>query len=70
MIISLALKSNSRQTFVYLHKKAQINTKLNNAVYSCFLDASKAFDRVKHWKLFNKLIIRQVPLLIVRMLIF
>ena len=22
-------------------------------VYSCFLDASKAFDRVNHWKLFN-----------------
>ena len=39
-------------------------------VYSCFLVASKAFDRVNHWKLFNKLIIRKVPLLIVRMLIY
>ena len=29
-----------------------------------FLDASKAFDRVNHWKLFNKLIVRKVPLLI------
>ena len=45
-------------------------TQRRTPVYSCFLDASKAFDRVNHWKLFNKLIIRKVPLLIVRMLIF
>ena len=45
-------------------------TQQRTPVYSCFLDASKAFDRVNHWKLFNKLIIRKVPLLIVRMLIF
>ena len=31
---------------------------------------SKAFDSVNHWKLFRKLIIRKVPLMIVRMLIF
>ena len=24
----------------------------NTPAYSCFLDASKAFDRVNHWKLF------------------
>ena len=45
-------------------------TEQRTPVYSCFLDASKAFDRVNHWKLFNKLIIRKVPLLIVRVLIF
>ena len=39
-------------------------------IFSCFLDASKAFDRVNHWKLFRKLIIRKVSLMIVRMLIF
>ena len=44
--------------------------KESTPVYSCCLDASKAFDRVNHWNLFNKLIIRKVPLLIVRMLIF
>ena len=36
----------------------------------CFLDASKAFDRVNHWCLFHKLIKRHVPLFIVRIMIF
>ena len=45
-------------------------TQQSTPVYSCFLDASKAFDRVNHRKLFNKLIVRKVPLLIVRMFIF
>ena len=26
----------------------------NSPVYSCFLDASKAFDRVNYWTLFRK----------------
>ena len=30
-------------------------------VYTCFLDASKAFDRIHHWTLFSKLIARGVP---------
>ena len=32
------------------------------------LDASKAFDRVNFWLLFNKLITRSIPLFIVRIL--
>ena len=35
----------------------------------CFLDASKAFDRVVHWSLFKKLIDRNVPLVVVRILV-
>ena len=37
-------------------------------VYTCFLDASKAFDRVNHWTLFKKLLIKGVPVILVRIL--
>ena len=35
-------------------------------VYTCFLDASKAFDRINHWTPFSKLISRGVPCTLVR----
>ena len=43
---------------------------LGSPVFVCFLDASKAFDRVNHWALFSKLIDRKVPLYLVRFLFF
>ena len=42
----------------------------NSPVYTCFLDASKVFDRINHWTLFKKLIDCNVPLLIVKSYIF
>ena len=45
-------------------------TRQNSPVYTCFLDASKAFDRISHWTLFKKLIACNTPLLIVRILMF
>ena len=40
----------------------------NTNVYSCFIDASKAFDRVKYDKLFETLINRGVPYTVIRLL--
>ena len=41
-----------------------------NPVYSCFLDASKAYDRVNHWTLFKKLLKRGISVIIVGILLF
>ena len=35
-------------------------------VYSCFLDASKAYDHINHWTLFKKLLKRGISVVIVR----
>ena len=37
--------------------------------YTCFLDASKAFDKINHFKLFRKLLDRKTPIVIVRILL-
>ena len=39
-------------------------------VYICYLDASKAFDRINHWCLFKKLLNRNINLVLVRLLLF
>ena len=37
--------------------------------FTCFLDASKAFDLVNHWRLFKIGIDQCVPILIIRLLL-
>ena len=43
---------------------------LGSNVYASFIDASKAFDRVNHLKLFETLLIRNVPKVLIRLLIY
>ena len=45
-------------------------TQHHSPVYTCFLDASKAFDKINHFKLFRKLLDRKTPIVIVRIVLF
>ena len=45
-------------------------TSLNSSVFLCFIDASKAFDRINHERLFVKLLDRGAPKFLVRILVF
>ena len=45
-------------------------TKENSPVYTCFVDASKPFDKINHYILFRKLLDRKTPIVLVRILLF
>ena len=42
----------------------------STSVYIVFLDASKAFDIISHWTLFRKLIDRNVPMYLIKILCY
>ena len=42
----------------------------DNNIYCCFLDASRAYDRVSHTKLFSALKTRGVPIIYIRIIAF
>ena len=59
----------STEMCIYALKQiTEYYTHAGSPMYICFLDASKAFDKVNHWTLFKKLIDRKLPILIVRIL--
>ena len=56
---------HSTDVCIFMVKSIVINyTRQNSPVYTCFLDAFKAFDHINHWTLFRKPNGCQVPLLI------
>ena len=69
--ISLDLKKRTELNYVYytMREYIELYRKRSTTVFVIFLDASKAFERLDHWLLFEKLINRKVPLFIVRLLI-
>ena len=42
----------------------------NTTVFVTFWDTSKAFDRIDHWLLFKRLISKDIPLFIIRLLVY
>lgn len=68
--MQFAYKESHSTTLCTLIYKEVINHYLEygSNVYSCLLDASKAFDRVHYGKLFNLLLNRNIPKCIIRLI--
>ena len=72
MINNSSLKANTLRICITVKSVIKYYTKQNSTVFTCFLDAAKAFDRVSHWTLhvFSKMIKRNVPLVIIRIIAY
>lgn len=53
-----------------LHEYIDFFKKKYSNVYVTFLDASKTFDKIKDWTMFRKMIDRNVPIYLVKILLF
>lgn len=62
------VKSSTSLCSMVLKESLSYYVHHQSSVFCTFLDASKAFDRVRYCKLFRLLVIRQVPALIIRIL--
>ena len=63
--------NHSTEMCIYaLHEFIDYYRSRSTYVYVTFLVASKAFDRINHWLLFDKLLKREMPCYIVRILVY
>jgi hypothetical protein len=61
---------HSTETCIYvLNEVLNLYISRGSPVVICFMDASKAFDRVNHWTLHHKLLKRGVPIYLVCLLV-
>ena len=68
-VISLDLRKDCHVTCIFSLKQTIDYYKSRaSPVYICYLDASKAFDRINHWALAIKLIDWNVPTIAIRLL--
>ena len=63
-------KHSTDMSIFAMQQVVDMYSSLSSPIYICYLDASKAFDRINHWTLFKKLLHRGLPLLIVRLFVF
>jgi hypothetical protein len=69
MTISSVLSGHSTDLCIFTLKSViDFYVTSSSPVYLCYLDASKAFDKVNYWVLFERLMKRNIPLILVRFL--
>ena len=64
-------KGHSTEMCIYVLKELiEFYKSCNTSVFVTFLDASKAYDKIDHWLLYDKLLHNDVPVFIVKILVY